>query len=152
MSLRRLHVFESRSAAFKTMTFCKRTSSSNAVKSRRSRSSSRSQRVVEDEAAKLRSELSIRWVVSPRDPERFIHLSQASQVKPCGRRLRVSRLRLRSLDWKFDGARRGFSREAIPRSRTTRRDRAADLSVHFTGGFAHWPSPADGSQRHSTRQ
>jgi adenine-specific DNA-methyltransferase len=143
MSLRRLHVFESRSAAFQHDGVLQENIIVHAVKSRQKAESV----IISTSSGERGSNIAERTcryaeVVSPRDPERFIHLVAAESDEVARRKMAHFTTSLAKLELEVSTgrvvdfrAKQFLVREA--------QDDAAPLiyPCHFERGFVHWPKP-----------
>ncbi len=141
MSLRRLHIFESRAAAFSNDEVLQENVIVQAVKS-----AAKPERVIvstssgEAGAAVVQREVAYGEVVSPNDPEQFIHLTvddQQSQARSIMGRFSTPLVQLglsvstgRIVD---------FRAKEFLRQQPGRDTAPLIYPCHFKGGFVHWP-------------
>lgn len=144
MSLRRLHVFESRSAAFQHDDVLQENIIVHAIKSPQKPQSV----TISTSSGERGSEIGERTcpygeVVSPRDPERFIHLVTGESDEAARRKMTRFTTPLARL-----GLEVSTGRVVDFRARPFLRREAQDDTVpliypcHLNGGFVHWPKPA----------
>lgn len=141
MSLRRIHVFESRSAAFRHDAVLQENIIVHAVKSSEKPefvtiSSSSGERVgTIKERTCAYSE-----VVSPRDPERFIHLVAAESDNAVRQKIQRFTTSLAKLGLEVSTGRVVDFRAKQFLVREAQDDTAPLIyPCHFNGGFVHWP-------------
>lgn len=143
MSLRRLHVFESRSAAFHRDDVLQENIIVHAVKSQEKPESI----IISSSSGEHGGEVAERAcpyseVVSPRDPERFIHLVAAESDEAVRQKMRHFTTPLAKL-----GLEVSTGRVVDFRAKQFLVREAQDNTVpliypcHFNGGFVHWPKP-----------
>jgi adenine-specific DNA-methyltransferase len=143
MSLRRLHVFESRSAAFQHDDVLQENIIVHAVKSPKKPQSV----IISASSGERGGEVRERAcpyseVVSPRDPERFIHLVTADSDEVARRKIARFTAPLAKL-----GLEVSTGRVVDFRARQFLVSEAQDDTApliypcHFNGGFVHWPKP-----------
>lgn len=143
MSLRQLHVFESRSAAFQQDDVLQENIIVHAVKS-----SEKPQHIVISTSSGERGgEVAERAcpyteVVSPRDPERFIHLVTGESDEAVRRKMTHFTTPLAKLGLEVSTGRVVDFRAKQFIVRETQDDTAPLIyPCHFNGGFVHWPKP-----------
>jgi adenine-specific DNA-methyltransferase len=143
MSLRRLHVFESRSAAFQHDDVLQENIIVHAVKSLEkldsiiiSTSSGERGSVVTERTCPYTD------VISPRDPERFIHLVTGDSDEVVRQKMTRFITPLAKLGLEVSTGRVVDFRAKQFLVREARDDTAPLIyPCHFSGGFVHWPKP-----------
>ena len=141
MSLRRLHVFESRSAAFSRDDVLRKTSSSMRSKTRPNRNSV----IISSSSGAPGSsiterEVAYREVVSPNDAEQFIHLTEdetqeAREQSCCRLSASLSALGLSV----STGRVVDFRAKEFLRHNPDRETAPLIYPCHFNGGYVQWP-------------
>lgn len=141
MSMRRLHIFESRSAAFSENNVLQENIIIHAIKDTlQSKSVFISSSSGEPGAPVTKHKVGFQDIVSPDDPERFIHLvlsethftakATISQLSTTIDDLGLSVSTGRVVD---------FRAQAFLRQHPTTNTAPLIYSCHFNGGFVHWP-------------
>ena len=143
MSLRRMHVFQSRSEAFRKDEVLQENIIIHAVKSSRKPRTILISTDAEHAGGKSTARsCAYDDVVSPRDPEQFIHLVLDDSQNDSRRRMQALRTTLSEL-----GVEVSTGRVVDFRARELLLDDPAGSSfpliypAHFNGGFIHWPKP-----------
>jgi adenine-specific DNA-methyltransferase len=144
MSLRRLHVFESRSAAFQHDDVLQENIIVHAVKSPQKPQSV----TISTSSGERGGEIAERAcpyteVVSPRDPERFIHLVTGESDEAARRKMTHFVTPLAKLGLEVSTGRVVDFRAKQFLVREAQDDTVPLIyPCHFNGGFVHWPKPA----------
>jgi len=143
MSLRRLHVFESRAAAFQHDDVLQENIIVHAVRSPQKPQSV----VISTSSGETGSDVAERAcpysvVVSPRDPERFIHLVAAESDEVVRQKMTRFTTPLAKLGLEVSTGRVVDFRAKQFLVREARDDTAPLIyPCHFNGGFVYWPKP-----------
>ena len=143
MSLRRLHVFESRSAAFQHDDVLQENIIVHAVKSPEKPESV----IISTSSGERSGEVAERVcayteVVSPRDPERFIHLVTGESDEAVRRKMAHFTTPLAKLGLEVSTGRVVDFRAKQFLVREAKDDTAPLIyPCHFNSGFVHWPKP-----------
>ncbi|MBM3882466.1 MAG: SAM-dependent methyltransferase [Verrucomicrobia bacterium] len=143
MSLRRLHVFDSRSAAFQHDEVLQENIIVHAVKSPEKPESV----IISTSSGEVGGKVTERAcpyseVISPRDPERFIHLVAAESDEAVRQKMRRFATPLAKMGLEISTGRVVDFRAKQFLVREAQNDTAPLIyPCHFNGGFVHWPKP-----------
>jgi adenine-specific DNA-methyltransferase len=153
MSLRRIHVFESRSAAFRHDAVLQENIIVHAVKSsEKPESVTISSSSGEGAGPVKERRCAYSEVISPRDPERFIHLVAAESDKAVRRKIQRFTTPLAKLGLEVSTGRVVDFRAKQFLVRDAQHDTAPLIyPCHFNGGFVHWPK-SGGRKPNAIRQ